>query len=93
MTKRPAAMSPRNAAIETEFCPEHRFFTFYRSLAITTRWLCDAVGTGLQTFNQQVSGSNPERLPFLDTYRTMCLAPQPEFRQLLEQARNLSIAA
>ena len=33
------------------------------------------------------------RIPFLDTYRTMCLAPQSEFRQLLEQARDLSIAA
>ena len=32
-------------------------------------------------------------LPFLDTYRTMCLAPQPEFLRLLEQARNLPIAA
>jgi hypothetical protein len=32
-------------------------------------------------------------LPFLDTYRTMCLAPQPEFRRLLEQARDLPIAA
>ena len=31
--------------------------------------------------------------PFLDTYRTMCLAPQPEFRQLLEQVRDLPIAA
>jgi hypothetical protein len=33
------------------------------------------------------------RLPFLDTYRTMCLAPQPEFLQLLEQAGDLPIAA
>jgi hypothetical protein len=32
-------------------------------------------------------------LPFLDTYRTMCLAPQPEFRRLLEQAGDLPIAA
>jgi hypothetical protein len=32
-------------------------------------------------------------LPFLDTYRTMCLAPHPEFRQLLEQTRHLPIAA
>jgi len=32
-------------------------------------------------------------LPFLDTYRTMCLAPNPEFRQLLEQARDLPTAA
>jgi len=27
-------------------------------------------------------------LPFLDTYRTMCLAPQPEFRHLLEGVRE-----
>jgi glucose/arabinose dehydrogenase len=32
-------------------------------------------------------------VPFLDTYRTMCLAPRPEFRRLLEQARDLPIAA
>jgi exonuclease III len=30
-------------------------------------------------------------LPFLDTYRTMCLAPRPDFRRLLEQARDLPI--
>ena len=30
------------------------------------------------------------RLPFLDTYRTMCLAPQPGFRRLLEDIRELS---
>jgi hypothetical protein len=30
-------------------------------------------------------------LPFLDTYRTMCIAPQPEFRGLLEQVRDLPI--
>jgi hypothetical protein len=32
-------------------------------------------------------------LPFLDTYRTMCLAPQQEFLLLLEQAADLPIAA
>jgi hypothetical protein len=32
-------------------------------------------------------------LPFLDTYRTMCLAPQPEFREVLEQVRSLLLAA
>jgi hypothetical protein len=32
-------------------------------------------------------------LPFLDTYRTMCLAPQPEFLRLLEQAGDLPITA
>ena len=32
-------------------------------------------------------------LPFLDTYRTMCLAPQSELRRLFEQVRDLRIAA
>ena len=32
-------------------------------------------------------------LPFLDTYRTMCLAPQPDFRQVLEEARVTRLAA
>jgi hypothetical protein len=27
-------------------------------------------------------------LPFLDTYRTMCLAPGPEFRALLLEVRG-----
>ena len=33
-----------------------------------------------------------ERLPFLDTYRTMCLAPQADFQNLLEGIRNLRLA-
>jgi len=33
-----------------------------------------------------------ERLPFLDTYRTMCVAPEPEFRRLLEGVRDLALA-
>jgi hypothetical protein len=32
-------------------------------------------------------------LPFLDTYRTMCLAPQPEFREILEHVRSMQLAA
>ena len=32
-------------------------------------------------------------LPFLDTYRTMCRAPQPAFRQILEDVRDLRFAA
>ena len=32
-------------------------------------------------------------LPFLDTYRTMCLAPEPAFRQILEDVRELRFAA
>jgi hypothetical protein len=32
-------------------------------------------------------------LPFLDTYRTMCLAPQPVFRRVLEDVRAMQLAA
>jgi hypothetical protein len=32
-------------------------------------------------------------LPFLKTYRTMCLAPKPEFRRVLEEIRELRLAA
>ena len=31
--------------------------------------------------------------PSLDTYRTMCLAPEPAFRQILEDIRELRFAA
>jgi hypothetical protein len=30
-------------------------------------------------------------LPFLDTYRTMCLVPEPAFRQILEDIRDLHV--
>jgi len=32
-------------------------------------------------------------LHFLDTYRTMCRAPEPDFRQILEDIRELRFAA
>ena len=32
-------------------------------------------------------------LPFLDTYRTMCLAPQDNFRRVLEEVREMRLAA
>jgi hypothetical protein len=32
-------------------------------------------------------------LPFLDTYRTMCHAPEPAFRRILEEIRGLHFAA
>ncbi len=35
----------------------------------------------------------PYYLPFLETYRTMCLAPEPKFRRLLEDVRELRLAA
>jgi len=31
-------------------------------------------------------------LPFLDTYRTMCLAPQPDFRRVLEDVLAMQLA-
>jgi hypothetical protein len=32
-------------------------------------------------------------LPFLDTYRTMCLVPKPDFRRVLEDIRAMQLAA
>src|ERR1700726_4698093 len=32
-------------------------------------------------------------LPFLDTYRTMCLAPKDNFRRVLEEVREMRLAA
>ena len=32
-------------------------------------------------------------LPFLNTYRTMCLAPMPDFRLVLEGVRSIQFAA
>jgi hypothetical protein len=32
-------------------------------------------------------------LPFLDTYRTMCRAPEPAFRRVLEDIRGLRFVA
>ena len=32
-------------------------------------------------------------LPFLDTYRTLCVVPEPEFRRLLEEIREMQFAA
>jgi len=32
-------------------------------------------------------------LPFLNTYRTMCRAPEPDFRQILKDVRALPFAA
>jgi hypothetical protein len=32
-------------------------------------------------------------LPFLKTYRTVCLAPQPDFRRVLEDVLAMQLAA
>jgi site-specific DNA recombinase len=44
------------------------------------------VGTG----EQANSAKNEIWLPFLDTYRTMCLAPEPPFQRVLEEIRAWS---
>ena len=33
------------------------------------------------------------QVPFVDTYRTMCLTPKPEFRRVLEDVRTFRLAA
>ena len=33
-----------------------------------------------------------KEVPFLQTYRTMCLAQSPEFRHVLEEIRGLQLA-
>ena len=32
-------------------------------------------------------------LPFVDTYRTMCRAPEPGFKRVLEGVRDMRLAA
>jgi hypothetical protein len=43
------------------------------------------------------TGGNPLRIPawlgFLDTYRTLCLAPSPEIRTILEEVKRLQLPA
>jgi hypothetical protein len=49
-----------------------------------------------RTFPRERRHSRKNRcawLPFLDTYRTMCLAPQPDFRRVLEDVRAMQLAA
>ena len=31
--------------------------------------------------------------PFLDTYRTLCLAPEPDFERILTEIRSLTAGA
>jgi hypothetical protein len=38
-------------------------------------------------------GNLPYWLPFLDTYRTLCVAPPPDFRRLLEEIWEVRLVA
>lgn len=40
-----------------------------------------------------MGGAGRALLPFLNVYRTMCLAPEPAFGQVLEDMRDLEAAA
>jgi hypothetical protein len=39
------------------------------------------------------AGRLSRRPPFLNTYRTMCFAPEQDFRRVLEEIRALRLAA
>lgn len=39
------------------------------------------------------ASAHPGRVPFLNAFRTMCLAPEPEFRRVLEEIRELHLVA
>lgn len=47
-------------------------------------------------FARTASFAKPDdiaRVPFLNAYRTMCFAPEPDFRRVLEDIRELRLAA
>ena len=55
-----------------------------------------ALEASLQAFDRvpmTTLGDRTAWLPFLNTYRTMCIAPEPAFRRILEDIRNLKMAA
>jgi hypothetical protein len=52
-----------------------------------------AIGASRLDFRHDAPYRDPTAwLPFLDTYRTMCRAPEPAFRRTLEGIRELRFA-
>ncbi len=47
--------------------------------------------------NKGLSAKHPSPcfywLPFVDTYRTLCLAPDPQLKRVFEEIRNFDMAA
>ena len=39
------------------------------------------------------NGLSKNWLPFVDTYRTLCLAPDPQLKRVFEEIRNFDMAA
>jgi hypothetical protein len=52
-----------------------------------------AVSRDFEGFRMLAGGDRTGWLPFLDTYRTMCCAPEPAFRRILEDIRDLPFGA
>ncbi len=52
-----------------------------------------AVTVGQEAVNAANSAKSEIWLPFLNTYRTMCLTPPPEFRRFLEKVSDMKVAA
>ncbi len=49
---------------------------------------------GISEVPPKKGGQPPgELVAFLDTYRTMCVAPEPAFRRVLEEIREMRLAA
>ena len=60
--------------------------------------ICQMLSVPMLTWRRLFAqdGDRPPRekwwLPFLDTYRTFCFAPPPEFRRVLGEVRAFSLA-
>jgi hypothetical protein len=63
------------------------------SIGTLIAWADDQSQRGEGRRQEIVSAKSEIWLPFLDTYRTMCLAPQPDFRRTLEDVRAMQLAA
>jgi hypothetical protein len=50
-------------------------------------------GSDVPNPHRAVKRATSNMLPFLDTYRTMCRAPDRNFRRVLEDIRELALAA
>ena len=56
-------------------------------------WQWRGKTTALATVRFPALGITIRGVLFLDTYRTMCLTPKPEFRPVLEDVRTFRLAA
>ena len=72
------------------FCPPRMDFSVKQGLGAQ----CDGLSMPAGEADENGKSSKSEIwLPFLNTYRTMCIAPSDEFRSILEGVRSLRAAA